>query len=108
MEANLEAKEAVVTQKKTKNTKEEKVLSALGLELGTPEMADTCANHYTNVSLIHIRLFNEYLNRLLLYLTAPDPPARLSEEERLFSKQKLQKLKMFARLEKVSLPMRHY
>ena len=38
----------------------------------------------------------------------PDPPARLSEEERLFSKQKLQKLKMFARLEKVSLPMRHY
>ena len=38
----------------------------------------------------------------------PDPPARLSEEELLFSKQKLQKLKIFARLEIVSLQKRHY
>ena len=38
----------------------------------------------------------------------PDPPARLSEEELLFSKQKLQKLKIFARLELLSLQMRHY
>ena len=30
-------------------------------------MADTCANHYTNMSLILKRIFNEYLNRLLLY-----------------------------------------
>ena len=69
LEANLEAVEAVETQKKTKNTKKEKVLSALGFEPGTPGMASRCANHYTNVSMIHKLLFNEYLNRLLLHLT---------------------------------------
>ena len=69
LEANLEAVEAVETQKKTKNTKKEKVLSALGFEPRTPGMADTCSNHYTNVSLILEMLFNEYLNRLLLHLT---------------------------------------
>ena len=53
LEANLEAVEAVETQKKTKNTKKEKVLSALGFEPGTIGMADTCANLYTNESLIH-------------------------------------------------------
>ena len=69
LEANLEAVEAVETQKKTKNTKKEKVLSALGFDLATSGMADTCANHYTNESLIHNLLFTEYLNRLLLHLT---------------------------------------
>ena len=45
-------------------------MTALEFEPRTPEMADTCANHYTNVSLILFkRLFNEYLDRLLLYLT---------------------------------------
>ena len=58
-----------------------------------------------------IEFQNSAMNLFMIILTielVPDPPARLSEEERLFSKQKLQKLKMFARLEKVSLPMRHY
>ena len=71
LEANLEAAEAVETQKKTKKYKKrKKVLSALRFEPGTPGMADTCANHYTNESLIHYCMpFNEYLNRLLLHLT---------------------------------------
>jgi len=52
--------------------------------------------------------FHSYFFNFMRIELVPDPPARLSEEELLFSKQKLQKLKIFARLEIVSLQKRHY
>ena len=46
-------------------------MSGAGFEPRTSGMLDRYANHYTNESMIHKGLLNEYLNRLMLHLTLP-------------------------------------